>query len=63
MALCNPLKQISQILSSAQTQRLGFILVCCAHLTELLLSGPWGSGEKVRVKPHEKEQNMVENIW
>ena len=29
-------------------------------MTELLLSGSWGSGEKVRVKSEEKEQNVVD---
>ena len=29
-------------------------------MTELLLSGSWGSGEKLRVKSQEKKQNVAE---
>lgn len=30
------------------------------YMTELLLSGSWGSGEKLRVKSQEKKQNVAE---
>ena len=34
--------------------------VYSVYMTELLLSGSWGSGEKLRVKSQEKKQNVAE---